>query len=235
MEEEKQEEKIEGQKKRSKVLIIVIICVVLAVVLFLVAGALRKGNPNERPNPNEKPNANTNTNTDNNQVSSKNKTLVEEMFTYGMETLYGYSKVRVDTNDDTFFDNYISVKDSDKCSPIGCMKILNWEEISSKFTDNFIKDLSNTSSGCLIVIIDDVAYIKDGLNGFTLEKINDVKILSETEDTISAKVTAYLTNGNAGIVIDDNGNESSVKETMIFNLSLVKEGSAWKIDSFKIE
>ena len=64
--------------------------------------------------------------------------------------------------------------------------------------------------------------------------VSDVIVLSKTEDKMSARVTAVLAMLN-GISYDENGNETHNKETRNINLSIIKEGSAWKIDSFKFE
>ncbi len=212
--EEKTLERIEKHNKSKLGLstILALCLLVVAVVLFITSGVIIKLKPDSSSN-----------NVENSTVS-----LVKEMFGNGIELLYGYSGYS------TSIDNYISSDESDSCSyGMGCMMITNWYDNNYMFTDNLIKNL-NDENDYSVVIIEDEPYLKDGLGGIGLEKISDVKIISETKEEIQATVSAVLIMYDKGIVTDDKGNSTNARENKSTNMTIIKENNSWKIDSFKI-
>ncbi len=225
------------EKKNSKIglkiLGFILLCVAVVAIVMSLLGAFKKkekNNPNSNNNPSEYQTIDDNS--DNKLDNDENKKLVEEMTTYAIDILYSYrdgvSKVKLDS------EGYISSKELEKCLPgIGCQKISNWEDVSSKFTNNFIGTLESPADGCMVIIIDNVAYLKDGLNGYALKSIDDVDVFNVEDNIISAHVSASLIGLN-GIITDENGNTKYSKEVKFIDISIIKENDTWKVDSFKV-
>ncbi len=157
------------------------------------------------------------------------KTLGEELYKYTVNVLFAGGRLVLSTDSS----EYISSDSSDKCNQgIGCMKITNWEDVSSKFTKNLISKLDYTSyrKFSRVVIIDNVAYEYDGTAPRELEKINSVSVTSKEENKIVFTIEAEFKE-NGGLLMDDNGNIITEHSKDTATMIIVKENNKWKVDS----
>ena len=222
--EEKKEEVVEPvveEKKNSKkgliIVLAIVVCVVAVGIVLVLTGAFdkkEKHSPNSDNNPTE-----NQTIDDNSSINNDDgKALVEELTTYVMETLFSHEKSDGNGNGKVVLDEE--------------GKILNWEVITSKFTDNFVNTIKNDSDTYeLLYFVEGVAYKHFGVISYELRGINDVEILSANDNAISAKVSAKILMGFTG---GEDGNMVEGIEDKNIDISLIKESGIWKIDSFII-